>query len=60
MALSEARTNANKRYHDKFDDIKVRVPKGKRELIQQFAAKHGQSVNFFINQAIDIAMQEKK
>ena len=42
------------RYNDKaYDEIKVRVPKGKKENIQKYASALGESVNSFINSAID-------
>ena len=60
-----APTDAQKRARDKWlsekvETINLRVPKGKKETLQRFAAERGQSLNAFINQAIDIAMQEKK
>ena len=32
MATSKAQPKANAKYREKLDDIKVRVPKGKREV----------------------------
>ena len=46
------------RYNAKtYDEIKVRVNKGKKETIQSHAESHGQSVNGFINSAIDEKME---
>ena len=46
------------RYNAKtYDEIKVRVNKGKKETIQSPAESHGQSVNGFINSAIDEKME---
>ncbi len=43
-----------KRYQDKaYDKILVRLPKGKKDTIQAHAEALGQSVNGFINRAID-------
>ena len=54
MASSEALKRAIKKYEkEKIDRIPMRVPKGKKELIQAHAAKRGESVNGFINRAID-------
>lgn len=39
-----------------YDEIKIRVPKGQKEIIQQFAAEHGESVNAFIARAIQETM----
>lgn len=49
-----------KRYEDKaYDKILVRLPKGRKEEIQAFAASQGESTNAFINRAITEAMNEK-
>ena len=61
MAYSEAMLRAIKKYEaEKIDRISLRVPKGKKEVIQKFAEDHGESVNSFINRAIDEAMEEGK
>lgn len=61
MAYSEAMLRAIKKYEaEKIDRISLRVPKGKKEVIQKFAEDHGESVNSFINRAIDEAMEEDK
>ena len=36
-----------------YDRINLTVPKGKKEIIQAHAAAQGESVNSFINKAID-------
>lgn len=42
------------RYNAKaYDEIKVRVSKGRKEVIQTHAEACGESVNAFINRAID-------
>lgn len=42
------------RYNAKvYDEIKIRVPKGKKEIIKTHADGRGESVNGFINRAID-------
>lgn len=58
MPLSDARKRANKKWNDenmkeRYDRIQVVVPKGKKEIIQAHAAAQGESVNGFINKAID-------
>lgn len=48
-----------KRYEDKaYDKVLVRMPKGRKDEIQTFAAQTGESVNGFINRAIGEAMGE--
>ena len=60
MAYSDAMLRAIKKYEaEKIDRISLRVPKGKKEVIQKFAEDHGESVNSFINRAIDEAMAEE-
>lgn len=54
MASSEALRRASKKYDaEKVDRIPLRVPKGKKEIIQEHAALHGESVNAFLNRAVD-------
>ena len=51
---SQARIAANNRCNDKaYDRINIVVKKGKKEIIQAHAAAQGESVNGFINKAID-------
>lgn len=58
MAYSDAMLRAIKKYEaEKIDRISLRVPKGKKEVIQKFAENQGESVNSFINRAIDEAMK---
>ncbi len=46
------------RYNAKaYDEIKVRVFKGKKATVQAHAEAHGESVNGFINRAIQEAME---
>lgn len=57
--VSEARRRANEKYNAKnYEEIKVRVSKGKKEKIQSRASSAGQSVNSFINSAIDEKMNQ--
>ncbi len=58
MPLSEARKRANQKYIDKQGEIKVRVSKDRKVLIQTHAAARGESVNGFINRAIDNQMRQ--
>jgi predicted HicB family RNase H-like nuclease len=60
MRRSESLDRAIKKYEkEKIDRILLRVPKGKREIMQQHAATHGESLNAFINRAVDEAMERK-
>ena len=40
-----------------YDRINLTVPKGKKETIKAHAESHGQSMNSFINEAIDEKME---
>lgn len=56
-SLTEARRRANKKYNDRFVEIKVRVTPEKRAIIKDHAEKMGESATAFINRAIDEAMK---
>lgn len=51
MPQTEAQAKATKKYHAQFDDIKLRVPKGERELLRQHAASQGESLSNFLYRA---------
>ena len=52
--LTEARKRANAKYNAKaYDDIKLRVAKGKKEEIINHANLKDGSLNKFLNRAID-------
>ncbi len=58
MPSSEAMKRAIKKYdQEKIDRIPLRVPKGKKEIIQAHAASREESVNAFLNRAIDETME---
>lgn len=55
---SDAQKEATARYNKKaYDRIDVVVPKGKRQIIKDFAASQGKSLNRFICDAIDYQMR---
>ncbi|MCD8091007.1 MAG: hypothetical protein LUD81_10400 [Clostridiales bacterium] len=43
-----------------YDRINLTVPKGKKDIIKDYAAGKGESVNSFLNRAIDEAMERDK
>lgn len=50
-----------KRYEDKaYDKVLVRFPKGKKDIIKAHAEARSESVNGFINRAIDEAIERDK
>ena len=59
MTTTKAQQKAvNKYVKNNYDRVLVTMPKGKKEIIKSFAEKHGESVNAFINRAIDLAMEK--
>ena len=55
---TEARRKANEKYNAKaYDEIKVRVSKGDKEKVRAHAESRGESLNGFINRAIDETMK---
>lgn len=57
MAISEARKKATKKYFEKLEEFKVRVPKGQKAVIQEYAKSKGYSLNGYINMLIDEDMK---
>lgn len=56
---SQAQNKATQKYiKNNYDSVMVRMPKGKKELIKEYAESKDKSVNSFINESIDRAMQE--
>ena len=61
MKYSDAQKEATARYNKKaYDRINVIVHKGQRQVIKDFAASQGKSLNRFICDAIEYQMQLKK
>lgn len=57
---TDAQKRAQKKYMEKFVEIKVRMTKDKRTLVQSHAQAQGESATAFINRAIDEAMERDK
>ena len=57
MAISEARKRANDKYIKDQDEIKIRVKKGYKEVIQEKAKFMGLSVNSYINGLIEMDIE---
>ena len=57
MPVSEAQKKASAKYLDKLDEVRIRMPKGRKETIQAAAAAAGESVNAYINTAIAQRME---
>lgn len=54
MAVSKAQQKAVSKYmKENYDEIKVRVPKGSKDAIKDHAETRGETLNGFINRAIN-------
>lgn len=60
MAVSKAQQKAQNKWIAKaYDRINLTVAKGKKDIIQAHAEANGESVNGFINRAIDQTMAQE-
>ena len=58
MATSEKQLGYSRKYiKEKIDELRLRVPKGQRAVIQEHAKKMGESTNAFIKRAVAEAME---
>lgn len=56
---SETGIKANNRYNEKvYDRINIAVPKGKKSIIAEKAAASGESINAFVNRAINMLLRQ--
>ena len=61
MPVSKAQQKATNKWIEKtYDRINLTVPKGQKDIIKAHAESHGESVNGFINRAIDETMDRDK
>ena len=61
IPASKAQQKAVSKYmKENYDEIKVRVPKGQKEVIKSHADSMGESVNAFIARAIDRQIEADK
>ena len=58
MAISEAQQRAVAKYNAaNYERVELRIKKGKKILLKNHAQAHGESLNEFVNRAIDEAME---
>ena len=57
---TEAQKKAQQKYMEKFSIARVRMERTKYNAVQAHAEAHGESVNGFINRAIDETMDRDK
>lgn len=55
--VSEAQRKATDKYLEKFDEMRVRVPKGQKDAVKAHAEAQGESLNAFINRAVTETME---
>ena len=61
MAVSKAQQKAVAKYmKNNYDNYQIRMPTGKKDIIKQHAEQHGESLNGFINRAIDETIERDK
>ena len=61
MPASKAQQKAVSKYmKENYDEIKVRVSKGQKDIIKAHAESQGESVNGFISRAIENQMERDK
>ena len=59
MPASKAQQKAVSKYmKENYDEIKVRVEKGKKNIIKAHAESRGESVNSFIGRAIEQTIEQ--
>ena len=61
MPASKAQQRAVSKYmKENYDVFQIRMPKGRKAVIQAHAGSQGESVNGFVNRAIDETMEHDK
>ncbi len=54
MPASKAQQKAVAKYmKENYDTFQIRMPKGRKAALQEHAQEHGESLNGFVNRAID-------
>lgn len=58
MAISEAQQRAVAKYNAaNYERVELRLKKGKKSLLKAHAQTHGESLNEFVNRAIDETLE---
>ena len=60
MSTSDAQKKATNKYLEKFEDIKIRFPKGNRDKYNEYAASKGMRLNNLIIALIEQDMINNK
>lgn len=56
----ESKLRANKRYHDKFESLSIRIPPDEKAAISEHAALIGESVVHFVRRAVKETMERDR
>ena len=56
---TEARRKANAKYLKESVDIRIRVPKGQKDIIKAAAENAGESLNTYVRKSIDQRMERE-
>ena len=60
MPKTKTSNTVKDRWNSKtYDDIRIRVKKGQKEVIQAHAERQGQSINSYVVQAVDDRMKQE-
>lgn len=60
LSVSKAQQRAVAKYNAaNYDRMEIKVSKGKKAIIKAYAESKGESINGFVNRAIDEAMEAK-
>lgn len=57
---TDSQRRAVAKYHEKLDEIKVRVPKGQRERYKAHAESKGKSLNALIIELLEQDMKQER
>lgn len=58
--MSGSQESKDKYLKEKVDTIVIRVPKGQKQVIQEFAKSRGKSLNAFVYELIQAEMSKQK
>ncbi len=58
--FTEAQARAHKKYIAQFVETKIRMTPERRDVVKAHAASRGESLNAFINRAIDEIMERER
>lgn len=60
MAASESQLRANKKYHQKFHKLQVRMTHDEQNVLEAHIASTGESVNAYVRRAIFETMERDR